>query len=109
MNCEAFSMVILLYSSSWMHACTAMYKTQASKHKMLLYDKRVLRCTADLRRQLIRHEAPYRDPTYFLQKTVYAMRMLAGVEDQRTRISLSHDLYRVSVLTCTCIHVHSQL
>jgi 2-hydroxychromene-2-carboxylate isomerase len=48
----------------------------------------------DLRRQLIRHEAPYRDPTYFLQKTVYAMRMLAGVEDQRTRISLSHDLYR---------------
>ena len=57
--------------------------------------------TTDLHRQLARHGAPYRDPTRFPQKTVNAMRMLAGVEDQRTRISLSHDLYRVSVDICT--------
>ncbi|CAI8052783.1 2-hydroxychromene-2-carboxylate isomerase [Geodia barretti] len=48
----------------------------------------------DLRRQLARRGVPYRDPTHFPQKTVYAMRILAGVKDQRTRIALSHDLYR---------------
>jgi 2-hydroxychromene-2-carboxylate isomerase len=48
----------------------------------------------DLRRQLARRGVPYRDPTHFPQKTVYAMRILAGIENQRTRITLSHDLYR---------------
>ena len=52
---------------------------------------------SDLQRQLARRGVPYRDPTHFPQKTVYAMRMLAGVKDQQTRIALSHDLYRVSL------------
>ena len=58
-------------------------------HDVLIYS------LLDLRRQLTRRGVPYRDPTIFPQKTVYAMRMLAGIEDQETRISLTHDLYRV--------------
>ena len=77
------------------------YEHKTSRHKLLKMKSccttSFVPCTADLRRQLVRHGAPYRDPTYFPQKTVYAMRMLAGVKDHRTRISLSHDLYKVSV------------
>ena len=73
---------------------------------------------SDLRRQLARRGVPYRDPTHFPQRTVYAMRILAGVKDHSTRVSLSHDLYRVSrvcvffvlcvffvVCVCVCVCV----
>ena len=53
--------------------------------------------SSDLHRQMSRHSVPYRDPALNPQRTVYAMRMLAGIHDDRTRISLSHALYRVSI------------
>ena len=42
-----------------------------------------------------RLKVPYREPSNHPQKTVYAMRMLAGIADNQLRASLSHDLYRV--------------
>ena len=51
--------------------------------------------SADLHRQFRRLGVPYREPTYNPQKTLYAMRLLAAVQDSRIRVMLTHDLYQV--------------
>lgn len=48
----------------------------------------------DLHRQMYRHGTPYREPSSHPQKTVTAMRLLAGIPDNDIRAALSHTLYR---------------
>eukprot|EP00731_Ephydatia_muelleri_P032388 Em0023g895a len=48
----------------------------------------------DLIRQLQRCRAPFSQPSHHPQKTVHAMRLLAGISDNQTRASVSQALYK---------------
>lgn len=49
---------------------------------------------ADLHRQMSRRAVPYREPVSHPQKTVYAMRILAGIDSHKLRVSASHALFK---------------
>ena len=53
----------------------------------------------DFERQAYRYGVPFNTPHHHPQKTLHAMRILAGIDDQETRITLSKAFYKVSYST----------
>jgi hypothetical protein len=52
----------------------------------------------DLHRQAARRGVMFKDPVSHPQKTVSAMRLLSAISDHTTRVKVTHNLYRVSVV-----------
>ena len=53
----------------------------------------------DFERQAYRYGVPFNTPHHHPQKTLHAMRILAGIDDQEIRITLSKAFYKVSNFT----------
>lgn len=63
-------------------------------------------CVLDLQRQIYRFGISSALPAKHPQKTLHAMRILAGIKDQQTRVSLSKAFFKVSYLHWYYIYIY---